>query len=210
MNTPAKTTADEIRQLHDEINGIGRAALDKAIRIGELLTAKKADLGHGKWLPWVESEALFSARTATRYLGLYENREKVKSASVSDLTEAYRLLAPPGGLPPAKAQPDEDGPEKREMIVWAITQYGETWGVEEIAQFCHAQAETVRSIWFKACQEKLESSMPAFLKACTAIAEVKAREMYRHDYESWEAWCAHMNFTPELADTYIAIAKEAK
>lgn len=91
----AKCITDEIRKLHDEINGFGRKALDNAIRIGELLTQEKAKLDHGEWLPWVQVNMPFTDRTARNYIRCFEKRDRLKSENVSDLAEAYRLLAPP-------------------------------------------------------------------------------------------------------------------
>ena len=40
----------EITQLHAQILAAARTALDKAIRLGELLTSIKGALKHGEWL----------------------------------------------------------------------------------------------------------------------------------------------------------------
>jgi DNA-directed RNA polymerase subunit F len=84
----------EIRRLHDELAGAARTILAKAIRLGELLTQLKAELGHGNWLSFVESELPFSERTAQHYMGVFEKREPLKSARFADLllSEAYRLV----------------------------------------------------------------------------------------------------------------------
>ena len=84
--------AAEIRRLHEEIGGALRLSVEKAIRIGELLTEQKAGMGHGSWLPWIEANCPFDERTARRYMRLHARREELKSDSVSDLTSAYRLL----------------------------------------------------------------------------------------------------------------------
>jgi hypothetical protein len=87
--------------------------LDDAIRIGELLVGKKAALGHGQWLPWVEANAQFSEATAQRYMNCWRRREELKSRIVRDLNDAYRLFAAPEPepKPPAKiAQVPQDAP----------------------------------------------------------------------------------------------------
>ena len=44
--------AREINQLHGEILAAAKTTIEKAIRIGELLTARKEKCPHGAWLPW--------------------------------------------------------------------------------------------------------------------------------------------------------------
>jgi len=85
--------AAEIRKLHTELLGHVRITIKQAIRIGELLTAVKEGLEHGRWLPWLKANVEFHERTARRYIRVFENREQLKTDSVSDLTDAYRLLA---------------------------------------------------------------------------------------------------------------------
>ena len=85
----------EIRELHLQIHEAARSSLGSAIRIGELLTEQKAKLKHGEWQAWVESHLLFSVRTARNYLRIFDNREKLKTETVSVLTEAYKFLSQP-------------------------------------------------------------------------------------------------------------------
>ena len=87
------TPLDEIKSLHTQIVAAGRTSLDKAIRVGELLTNLKASKPHGRWLEFVATDLPFSDRTASRYMACWENREKLKTDSVSDLASAYRMLA---------------------------------------------------------------------------------------------------------------------
>jgi len=56
----------EIARLHSEILTAARTSLDKAIRIGQLLTEQKAQLKHGEWLPWVKENLPFDARSSAR------------------------------------------------------------------------------------------------------------------------------------------------
>jgi hypothetical protein len=93
-NEIEKSRVAEIVKLHAEIGGYLRMTLDKAIRIGELLTEQKTGLKHGAWLPWIESNLPFSERTAQDYMRFYDRREELKSASVADLRAARKLLAP--------------------------------------------------------------------------------------------------------------------
>ena len=83
----------EIVALHGQILTTARTTLDKAIRIGQLLTEQKASLKHGEWLPWVEANLPFDRRTATNYMAVYSKREMV--SHLDNPTDAYRLLAEP-------------------------------------------------------------------------------------------------------------------
>ena len=62
---------DEISKLHGEIYGAFKTSLEKAIRIGELLTEQKQNLRHGEFTSWVENNLPFSDRTAQIYMRLY-------------------------------------------------------------------------------------------------------------------------------------------
>jgi DUF3102 family protein len=45
---------------HDIPEEIRKAVVEKAIRIGALLTRQKANLEHGEWLPWIKANLGFS------------------------------------------------------------------------------------------------------------------------------------------------------
>ena len=105
MNDIEKNRVDEIVTLHNEVAGYLRMSLSKAIRIGELLTEQKAALKHGKFLPWIEANLPFTARTARNYMAVYSNRNLLKTESVSDLSSAYRLL---GGASHTEEPKDRD------------------------------------------------------------------------------------------------------
>jgi hypothetical protein len=95
--------AAEIIRLHAEILAAARTTIQKAIRIGELLLQEKQRVGHGKWLPWIKANVGFSERTVRNYIRVYDNRDRLKSANVADLSDAYALLArhKPDELPDA-------------------------------------------------------------------------------------------------------------
>lgn len=87
-----KSRIKEIVTLHEEVSGLLKMSLDKAIRIGELLTEQKATLKHGEWLPWVNENLPFTDRTARNYMKVFRSRHEIKTENVSDLTGAYHLL----------------------------------------------------------------------------------------------------------------------
>jgi len=88
--------AQEIARLHTEVLSCVKVGLETAIRIGELLTQQKEKLGHGYFTRWINANLPFTDRTARNYMRLYEGRDRLKTETVSVLTEGYKLLAPPG------------------------------------------------------------------------------------------------------------------
>jgi hypothetical protein len=113
----------EIKKLHAEI----LTSLDKAIRIGELLTKIKSELQHGQWLPWVEKNLPFTDRAATNYMRCFENRVLLKSENVSDLTKAYKFLAEPKAAQPespdAPLSPEQEA--QLEQDIAALNRHSE-------------------------------------------------------------------------------------
>lgn len=89
------TPADEINSLDQQLTAMARTSLDLAIRIGMLLWQQKKSLPHGHWLKWIRANVTFSIRRVDRYLMIYANRDQLRLANVSNLSEAYALLAPP-------------------------------------------------------------------------------------------------------------------
>lgn len=105
LDAPPSALALEIIALHGEIITAARSTLDKAIRIGELLTEQKAQLKHGQWLPWVKGNLPFSHNTASRYMSVYARRDEISHSGKFELTDAYRLLAAPARTIPLTAHP---------------------------------------------------------------------------------------------------------
>ena len=70
--------------------------LQKAIRIGELLTGIKSGMKHGGWLPWVEKNLPFEHDTATRYMRIYERRDEITHNAKFGITDIYKLLSDGG------------------------------------------------------------------------------------------------------------------
>jgi hypothetical protein len=83
---------EEVLQLHAEIGESFRMSVEKAIRIGELLTSIKQRIGHGQWGSWVEENLPFSQRTAERYMAVTILQVKNDSLSHLGLFDAYKLL----------------------------------------------------------------------------------------------------------------------
>jgi hypothetical protein len=94
-NIEKKQIINEIVSLHNEISGLLKMSLKKAIRIGELLSEQKASLKHGEFIPWIKANLPFTERTAQNYMRLYQHRDQLKNETVSYLTEGYKLLQEP-------------------------------------------------------------------------------------------------------------------
>ena len=111
MNT-ALTPADTLPALAQQINGEHRqceeaigAAVQHAIRAGELLVEAKALCQHGEWLSWLGANFEGSERTAQAYMRVAREWPKLADGDpqrVADLSyrEAVRLLAAPRELGP--------------------------------------------------------------------------------------------------------------
>jgi hypothetical protein len=110
MTKGGENPIDQINRLHAELNGLAIAAIDRAIHIGELLCREKETINHGEWLPWLRAHISFSERTANNYMSVFRNRERLKSANVADLSEAYRMLSDRAAN---TLHSDDDGPKPR-------------------------------------------------------------------------------------------------
>ncbi len=84
----------EISRLHGDIISAARMSLEKAIRIGELLSRVRTSR-KGKWLAWIKDNCPFSERTARNYISCFNRRGELKSANVTGLSDAYSLLCAP-------------------------------------------------------------------------------------------------------------------
>ena len=98
MNQIEKSRTAEIKDLHGKFVESFKKTLDCGIRIGDLLKQQKEELKHGEFGKWIEENLSFSIRTAQNYMKLHKERDKLKSATVSHLTESYRLLSEPKPL----------------------------------------------------------------------------------------------------------------
>lgn len=91
MNELTTTTAQQINTLHEGLMNLLHQGIETAIRIGELLTLKKAELKHGEFGQWIADNLVFSDRTARNYMRLFENKEVALNSG--NITEAYKMLS---------------------------------------------------------------------------------------------------------------------
>jgi len=83
-----KNSIDEINQLHKEIEHDFLDALDRGLRIGELLIQEKKKLKHGKWIDWVKENLVFNERQGQKYIQLFKNQRYLNANSSSFLAES--------------------------------------------------------------------------------------------------------------------------
>jgi hypothetical protein len=111
-----KDRVQEIIALYDEITGNLASALEKAIKIGQLLTIQKEISRHGKFSSWIRKNFPFTERTAQNYMKVYRHREEIESENVSVLNDAYNILK----LRRKKLKKREDQEEKRHFITFSL------------------------------------------------------------------------------------------
>lgn len=187
-----KNTVREIVTLHSEICGLLKTSLEKAVRIGELLTEQKANLKHGEFGSWIKANLPFTDRTVRNYMSFYRNRELLKTESVSDLTGAYRLIG-------KKSKVSEDFQERLSKV--------------ETPEECLSLRDEI----LKATQNAAEQLL--YAEAELATAKERAREVFLLFGKkipkpvipaNWDYDTSHKRFDDlfqELAETSYAIGK---
>lgn len=88
-----KLTTDrtaEIQKELAELNNTLKMSVQKAIRIGELLTEQKEIVGHGLFIAWVKDNLDISFDTASRYIKLFESGDKIRN--LPNLQAAYKQI----------------------------------------------------------------------------------------------------------------------
>jgi len=97
--THVRDLANKINEHHASAIAAARSAIEHAIAAGGLLAQVKAELPHGQWGAWLAENFAGSERTASNYMRLYRNHDRLesKSETVSDLTvrQALDVLATP-------------------------------------------------------------------------------------------------------------------
>jgi hypothetical protein len=112
---PLETVTATISKLHTKQQEHARQTIEAALEIGRLLSETRPTLKHGEWLKWTE-QLPFSDRTARNYIRVYENRDRLKLETVSNLKEAYQLLTEPKAAPKRLAAPPTEDIEEGRFI----------------------------------------------------------------------------------------------
>lgn len=92
---PLTDLVDQINAAHDRCTQACRAALFNARQCGDLLIEAKKQVGHGNWEAWVVAHCTFSDRTASRWMRVAREWDKLEELEATDLsiTDAMRLLS---------------------------------------------------------------------------------------------------------------------
>jgi hypothetical protein len=90
-----KKTIERINGCHYLIENMGMDLLEQALIAGQLISEVKAELPHGTFMEWAKENLKFSHKTATNYMRLYDLEQADKLETVSNITEAYRLIKSP-------------------------------------------------------------------------------------------------------------------
>jgi len=78
-----RSPAAQIREHHLLAHQHKDKAIDHARQAGEILLRVKASLAHGEWLPWLQANVPFTARTAQSYMAVAAPRPKCETLSHS-------------------------------------------------------------------------------------------------------------------------------
>jgi Protein of unknown function (DUF3102) len=123
-------SAEQANEAHRRILN----SLQVAIAVGEFLSQKKSELGHGNWIPWVQENLDFSDRTASNYIRTFKNADFLNQKGISDSTEAYRLL-----INRAKSENNRESKRKEHEEKVIQFQAGKAKSEQDMAQ--HQPAE---------------------------------------------------------------------
>jgi hypothetical protein len=83
-------TVPKLVKITTELHALFKRGADDVIQIGRLLTSAKKEIGHGTFLPWLESEFSLSEKSAQRYMAAHKFITTIaapllKSDKLSDL-----------------------------------------------------------------------------------------------------------------------------
>lgn len=84
---------EEITTLHNDIQKALETTFQKALRLGELLTAVKDNLPHGQFQNWIENNLPFKQRAARNYMLIFDNKNLLEQHAISTLAGAFKLLS---------------------------------------------------------------------------------------------------------------------
>ncbi len=89
-DTTVKADTEKVKKLHASVIKHAENALERALEIGEILARIKAQIPHGKWLPWVDANLPeISCRTVQNYLRIWQNRGRLKNANGAFFVQSY-------------------------------------------------------------------------------------------------------------------------
>jgi hypothetical protein len=80
---PAGAVAEQINEQHRLAIQHRDLAIEHAVKAGRMLLSVKASMPHGEFLPWLQNNVQFTARTAQRYMAAAAPLPKYDSVSHS-------------------------------------------------------------------------------------------------------------------------------
>lgn len=89
MNLTQDRTQEIKKELAD-LNQSLKMSVQKAIRVGQLLTEQKEFIGHGKFISWIEDNLDITDETARKYIKLFQYKDKTQLNW--NLQEAYQQI----------------------------------------------------------------------------------------------------------------------
>jgi N6-adenosine-specific RNA methylase IME4 len=103
---PAAAPSDPfLTERAERIRGLGKRVVADVIEIGRLLTEAKQRVGHGHWLPWLQTEFGWTDETARRFMRLHELAGQIPQVVEYDIPlSGLYLLAAPSIPEPARAE----------------------------------------------------------------------------------------------------------
>jgi hypothetical protein len=106
LDALARRINDEHRRCEEAVN----AALEHALRAGELLIKAKSQCSHGTWQAWLAGNFEGSVRTAQAYMRVAHNRETIEAAKAQSsaplsLDGALKALSTPKDGPTRTGPP---------------------------------------------------------------------------------------------------------
>lgn len=88
MAKPPVPTAKEINEAHQYAREHAETAVEWAVKCGQMLQRKKDELGHGNFMPWVETYCKFAQSTANRYMAAAKKQIST-GVEISALSQIY-------------------------------------------------------------------------------------------------------------------------
>ncbi len=191
LDEPLST--NELTEIAKRIRARIRRTAEDIIAVGQDLITVKAQLGHGRFLEWIDREFGMTDRTARKYMQVTAWAEG-KSESVSDLpvSTLYLLAAP--SAPPEVADD-----------VIAQAESGETVKAADVKrQIEEAQAERKTTEADRLAEEQKPKNGDAMQAALAYFKKpATSREHGREKIREWEAFIYHVT-----ADAYRAAREE--
>jgi hypothetical protein len=191
--------ASEINRLHFENIEAARTTIQRAMRIGELLSQMKSKLRHGEWLPWLEANVAFDARTAQRYVKVYENRDRLKNDSVSYLKDAYRILVD-------NEERCLEGTEHSERVFQIFDKVGtgeisQQMADEHMSRLCPITSEEAEQLT-KKISDGLEKLELGLILMGMHLAKARANKIIQR-FRTFPKFCEYLRLSPEVANIAI-------